>query len=123
MAPELFRREYAEEGQSNVPLMRKDADIYALGMLIYEVPLLIVGFCPRTLNPPLSGPVRETAIPWCAPTRDPPQSFRWGATSTTFIGADSGSRLGNVTRMLERGADPEADSGTHHNSVHGQRIA
>jgi len=62
MAPELFHREYAGEGQSNIPLMRKEADIYALGMLIYEVRHLIVGFRCRTLNH-LSGPDREKAIP------------------------------------------------------------
>ena len=36
MAPELFAR-VPGESKSKVPLMRKEADIYALGMLIYEV--------------------------------------------------------------------------------------
>ena len=36
MAPELFAHEY-EEGQPKGPWMRKEADVYALGMLIYEV--------------------------------------------------------------------------------------
>lgn len=35
MAPELFSRE-PEDAQSG-PLMRKKTDIYALGMVIYEV--------------------------------------------------------------------------------------
>jgi len=78
MAPELFHRE-REEGQSNVPLMKKEADIYALGMLIYEVRFLIVDFCCRMLNP-LQGPGREKAIPRCPPARDQPQSFPRGAT-------------------------------------------
>lgn len=49
MAPELFHREHVK-GQSNAPLMRKEADIYALGMLIYEVRPLIADPCGRTLN-------------------------------------------------------------------------
>lgn len=40
MAPELSYREHVE-GQLRVPLMRKEADVYALGMLMYEVRLLI----------------------------------------------------------------------------------
>lgn len=36
MAPELFFHR-SEEPQSKGPLMRKEVDIYALGMLIYEV--------------------------------------------------------------------------------------
>jgi len=35
MAPELFCLE-SEEGQPREPTMRKEADIYALGMVIYE---------------------------------------------------------------------------------------
>ena len=42
MAPELFRRG-SKEAQPG-PLMRKEADIYALGMLIYEVWFSITGF-------------------------------------------------------------------------------
>ncbi|KAF9653302.1 kinase-like protein [Thelephora ganbajun] len=43
MAPELFRR-YTEEDKSKGPLMRKEADIYALGMLICEMwPLVLSG--------------------------------------------------------------------------------
>lgn len=61
MAPELFYRE-DDEGQPKGALMRKEADIYALGMLIYEVRLLVTDFCDRPLNP-LPGPVWETAIP------------------------------------------------------------
>ena len=38
MAPELFHREN-EGGQPKIPLMKKEVDIYALGMLIYEVRL------------------------------------------------------------------------------------
>ena len=121
MAPELFHRE-REEGQSKAPLMRKQADIYALGMLIYEVRLPIVDFCCSTLNP-LPGPVREKAIPRCGPAHDQSQSFRWGATWATLIGADSGPGLGNVASMLERGADPEADSRGCHHRAHGPRIA
>jgi len=45
MAPEFFCRE-SKETQSG-PLMRKEADIYALGMLIYEVWSSIAGFQER----------------------------------------------------------------------------
>ena len=48
MAPELFRER--KECQLRVPSMRKEADIYALGMLIYEVRPLIVNFCSRILT-------------------------------------------------------------------------
>ena len=118
-APELFHRE-REEGQSNVPLMRKEADVYALGMLIYEVRPMIENFCGRTLNA-FIGPVWKTAVPQCALGQ--PHGFERGATTTTFIDTDPGSHLGNTASMLERRADSEADSGARHDHVHGLRIA
>jgi len=95
--------------------MRKEADVYALGMLIYEVRLLIEDFLVErsTVSQVLSG-----KIP-CGQ----PQGFPWGATTTTFIDTDSRSRLGNTAGMLEQGADSEADSGARHDHVHGLRIA
>ena len=70
MAPELLHRD-PEEAQSKAPLMRKEADVYALGMLMYEVRLLISYICGRTLNT-LPGPNREKAVPQGPPTHDQP---------------------------------------------------
>ena len=49
MAPELFHREHKGR-QLGAPLMKKEADVYALGMLIYEVRLLFADFCGITLT-------------------------------------------------------------------------
>lgn len=121
MVPELFYHE-REKDQLRVPLMRKGADIYALGMLIYEVRLPIMNVYGRRLNT-LLGPDRRKAIQRCATIRDLPQSFTRGATTTTFIGTDSRPDLGNDTSVLEQGAGPEADSGGRPHRVYGPRIA
>lgn len=68
MAPELFHNKLGT-GRPNGPLMRKEVDIYALGMLFYEVRFLVAGFCGRTLNI-LSGPVWKKALPQRSPIRD-----------------------------------------------------
>jgi serine/threonine protein kinase len=60
MAPELFRFESGGT-RSKGPLMRKEADIYALGMLIYEVRPPIADFRGRRLSTFL-GPVWKTAV-------------------------------------------------------------
>ena len=73
MAPELFYREH-EEGQLRVPLMRKAVDIYALGMLMYEVRLPISDFHGRTLNA-LPGSDREKTVREGAFTGGPHQGF------------------------------------------------
>jgi len=121
MAPELIHLNH-EEGRLRIPLMKKGADVYALGMLIYEVRLLIANICGRRLNA-LLGLDRKKAVPRRAITRDPLQGFTWGATTTTFVGADSGPDLGIDASVLEQGADPEADSGERPHHVYGPHIA
>ena len=49
MAPELFYWEPVE-GQSKEPRMRKAADIYALGMLIYEVQFFVASSKGKRIN-------------------------------------------------------------------------
>jgi len=121
MAPELFCRK-SEEGQLKIPLMRKEVDIYALGMLIYEVRFLIEGSHGRTLNTIL-GPVGKETVPQGAPRDSQPKGFPWGTAATTINNADPGSYLGNIAGMLERGAHTEADGWARHDRVHSLCVA
>jgi len=121
MAPELFHRAH-EEGQYRVPLRRKEADVYALGMLSYEVRLLIADFCDRTLTT-VPGPDWRKTVLWYGPRSDHIRGFRWETAPTTFIYTDPRPDLGNGTSMLEWGADAEANSRARPHNLHGSRIA
>jgi len=121
MAPELFSREN-EMGQPKMPLMRKEVDVYALGMLIYEVRFPIEDFYSNTLNV-LLGPFRKETVPKIVPRDGQAKGFPWGTTATTINNADPGSCLGNVASMLERGAHAKADSWARHGHVHCLRVA
>jgi len=100
MAPELFYREH-QEGRPKLPLMRKEVDVYALGMLMYEVRLLIKYSGGGTLIT-LLGPVRKKTVLQCAQANGHPEGFPWGATATAINDTDPGSYLGNNASVLER---------------------
>ena len=80
--------------------MRKAVDVYALGMLIYEVWPSILDLQGKKLSPD-AGPIRERPF-----YKVPIHSIMLkvscgGATATTFVDGDSDPYLGNVARMLE----------------------
>ena len=106
MAPELFQ----VEDQSSNPLAKPPADIYALGMLIYEV-------FPRVVYSTMVKTHTLTGALWGVPVSRPrPQGTRvyhrpWRQTQTAFVVADSGPRLGYGGAVLERGASGETEAG------------